>query len=264
MNKKGIASGILILLIASIAAASMIGYVAGVTYFSELNKDNYDGKATVEPDAPIIVHKGDVEQDTFSKRNIITQCEIHKKRWGGLEPYLSVKAEGIVSCMSCSEFNSYSGNIEILDGFYKSLEKCDCGGVSCEPDSEVFDAVEKEEKKAEEEADLRENCPPIIELNGKAVLRDYICEWKVKLGQYFKPLMIGAGILAGLILFLVSLQQMNIYFKKKKYATMKTLISLVIGVIFGIILYLYFFWAIVAVIVYIIIVSILPMYFRKK
>lgn len=256
INNKGIVPLVWIIISLIISGLGFVGY----NYFKAAQNPSYNGEQVFEPDSPIEICVGDLcEGGTFSKETIVDQCQSNKNKWGGLDPFMLVRDSAQrVRCMSCTELAINDiGSTEIINGFYKSEASCMCGETSCEPDSDIVEDVQAAEEERIENEELLDRCPAVWDINGKPIIRDYICELKFKIGQYFQPFIIILSIVISIIVFLLNLKLLRDNFDFSKGVEYGISSAIAMGI--GFLLYFYFIWAVLAIVIQLLLNIFVPM-----
>lgn len=264
MNKKGLVISIPILIISLVLlTAGTVGVHQVVKDWLDVKgEDNYDGIPIVNTNPVYIpLNEGDPKNpDEVSKYTIMDVCKRYKSAWN-VDPVLKINLLGTIKCATCTEVATIpSLDMSIIEvDVYRSITNCEQG----QADAPLNENILKIEKEKEEKQEILDECPPLVEMGGVPIVRDFMCEWKLKLVEYFTPLLIGASVLLAIIMFLISLAEMNKLFKRKKERTRNLVLAIIIGLIFGALFYFYFIGAVIALILYLIITALMEMYKKK-
>lgn len=245
----------------------IIGALGTSIWYDAVNEGKYNGVDIVDKETQLDLWAGDYEKGQHSKANILKACEYWKNIWGS-DPVLHVRDTdtALQFCMTCTELATYTEKVDIMtDGYYKSAQSCNCGGLSCPPDSttpisETIKEIEEEQAKEEEKL---EKCPPIMKVGDTPVIRDYWCELLLAFTAFMYPIKIAVSALAGLLAFLFSMYQLNRYFPKKDNRTANMVFAGLIGGILGFVVWNYFYIGLIALALFFIVGTILKQVLPK-
>lgn len=185
---------------------------------------------------------------------ILNWCQKNQKKWGVI-PYVPAydKQDKKAICIDCADYLNNQGRYSYIplqelkaNKFVKYVSDLICINGLCTAEmveNELCDIWEKDE------------CPPLFKI-GNTEIPDYICELKLAVGKYFKPLIIGISVIVGLLVFFFFYTfAMQL---KKKNRIVPIIIGIIVGGGLGYLIYKYFWVGIGVTIVVLIIRAMLP------
>lgn len=103
-----------------------------------------------------------------------------------------------------------------------------------------------------------------LKVGNKVIIPNQMCIWKCELKEFFKPMLIGASILLGIIIMLITVATMRKYYRKKKDIWIHWTFGIILGLAFGLFLYFYILLLLIILAIYIIIIIIANIYGKKR